>query len=468
MSKSSRKTYDTEIITVRQVNAYNADSSLIPALNVLTADGAGGTFWGVPSTLGVSPAINTLVVDNVPVVADASYNTFSICTLQGMGSFVSDKQINLFAKGFSEIDISGANTIRAYSNAIVSPTLTLVGQNGIAISSDPTSGSIYFTGQYAVAGSNYSYSQMNITSNAANPANNTYLTATSPAGVLNITGVGDVLLSTQSPNSVFIEISTFNSSNYLNTSTVAHTAYASTLSTVSTLFTDLPKASTLSGMFVSSLLSTSGSLQTRIQNGETNVMQNYTNIDFFKVCSTSLTLNAMELNAGLVSSISYASSININSYRGILGGNSNAGVLTLSSASLRLDSMSTMIKKNAQVRLTMCPSMRFDFQVPTDTVFYVSSYVQAGLTPVPNTTFVRPWLLRGGTGQNLYADTISFTIPGSSLNNSGLTSTYTICHRIQGFTGVTYGSLTSNAEQLISGDNTLSVLLTGSNYTTIY
>ena len=343
-----------------------------------------------------------------------------------------------------------------------------MGRNGISISSDPASNAIYFTGQYATGGENYCYSQMNIISNSANPANNTYLSATSPSGQLNIIGVGDILLSTQSPNSVFIEISTFNSSNYLETSTIANTAYASTLSTVSTLFTDIPQASTMSGMFISSLLSTSTRLQKRMQDNETNVMQNYTNIDFFKVCSTSLSFKTIDLNAGLVSSISYASSININAYRGILGGISNAGTLSLSSGSLRFDSMSTMIKKNAQVRLTMSPSMRFDFQVPTDTMFYVSSFLQVGDSMVPNTTFVRPWLVRGSSAQNLYADTINFTVAGSSLNNDGLTSTYTICHRIQNFSGLTYGALNCNAEQLICGDNTLSVLLTGANYATIY
>jgi len=466
---SSRKTYDTEIITVRQVNAYKADNSLIPALNVLTADGKGGTFWGVPSTLGVNPAINTLVVDNVPIVPTEAYNTFSICTLQGIGSFVSPQtnQLNLFSKGFNQIDISGGNTLRGYSNAIVSPTLTFVGQNGIGITSDPTTNNIYFTGQYSAGGTNYCYSQVNVISNSANPANYTYLTAMSPASQLNLTGVGDILLTTQSPNSVNIQISSFNSRNYLNISTVAYTAYASTLSTVSSLFTDRPTNSTLQGFFISSLLSTSANIQTTLQRDQTNVMQNYTNLNAFITCSTNITNKAIALNSGLVSTIAYASSININAYRGILYGTSNNGTLTLSSASLRLDSVSTMIKKNAQVRLTMCPSMRFDFRPFTDTIYYVSSYVQVGQTPVPNTMFVRPWIARSNN-PNLYADTISFTIPGSSLNNVGLTSTYTICHRIESFTSVVYGSLNCNAEQLIGGDNTLSVLLTGGNYTTIY
>ena len=468
---SSRKTYDTEIITVRQVNAYNTNNSLIPALNVLTSDGAGGTFWAIPSTLGVSPAINTLVVDNVPLTSDLSQNQISILTGPGLGSYADNltKTATFFSKGFTRFDVSGGNTINAYSNSIVSPTVKFVGSNGISISSDPVLGFLYFNGQnLAISTGIYGYSQINVTSNTADPSGNLYLTAQSPSTVLNVKGTGDIILTANVESNVFtIGISSFNSQEYLNISSIAYNSYGSTLSTVSSLFIDNIEASSLNGGSISSLLSTSAYLQTRIQNNETNVMQNYTNIDVFKLLSTSIINNTRQLNAGLVSSISFASSININQFRGTLQGYSNSLALTLSSAALRFDSMSSMINAGAQVRLTMSPSLRFDFSNAADTLFYVSSYVGVGNSLIPS-PFVRPWLFRGGTRCNLYTDTINFTFPSNTLNNVGLTSTYTLYHRIESFTGMTFGaSLNCNAEQLISGDNTLSVLLTGRNYTSI-
>jgi hypothetical protein len=469
---SSRKTYDTEIITVRQVNAYNTNNSLIPALNVLTSDGAGGTFWAIPSTLGVSPAINTIAVDNVSLTSDLSQNQISILTGPGLGSYADNltKTATFFSKGFTRFDVSGGNTINAYSNSIVSPTVKFVGSNGISISSDPVLGFLYFNGQnLAISTGIYGYSQINVTSNTADPSGNLYLTAQSPSTVLNVKGTGDIVLTANVESNLFtIGISSFNSREYLNISSIVYNSYGSTLSTVSSLFADNIITSTLNGGCISSLLSTSAYLQTRLQNNETNVMQNYTNIDLFKVCSTNITNKAIELNTGLLSSISFASSININQFRGTLQGYSNSLALTISSAGLRFDSMSSMINAGAQVRLTMSPSLRFDFSNAADTLFYVSSYVGVGTSLIPN-PFVRPWLFRGGTRCNLYTDTINLTFPANSLNNVGLTSTYTLYHRIESFTGMTFGaSLNCNAEQLISGDNTLSVLLTGRNYTSIY
>jgi hypothetical protein len=530
---SSRKTYDTEIITVRQVNAYNTNNSLIPALNVLTSDGVGGTFWAIPSTLGVSPAINTIIVDNIALTSDLSQNQVSINTGPGLGSYTDNlsKTTTLFSKGFTTFDVSGGNTINAYSNSIVSPTVKFVGSNGISISSDPLLGFLYFNGQnLAISTGIYGYSQINVTSNTADPSGNLYLTAQSPSTVLNVKGTGDILLTANVESNIFtIGISSFNSHDYLNISSIAYNSYGSTLSTVSSLFIDNIKGSSLNGGSISSLISTSAYLQTRLQNGETNVMQNYTNLDIFKLYSTNMngkinqinlqtvssttfaatmypstlstvsslfidnakgstisgqcisslistsaslqtniTNKTTQLNAGLISSISFASSININEFRGTLQGYSNSLALTLSSAALRLDSMSTMINAGAQVRLTMSPSLRFDFLDVSDNLYHISTYVGVGTSLIPS-PFVRAWFSRGGTRCNLYTDTINFTFPANSLNNVGLTSTYTVYHRIESFTGMTFGAtLNCNAQQLISGDNTLSVLLTGRNYTSIY
>jgi len=483
---SSRRTYDTQIITVRQVNALNFNNSVIDAQRVLTTDGAGGTYWAVPSSLGSFGAVNEMIVDNKTIVADLSYNRFYLSTAQGMGSLINPntKLITLYSKGFDTIDISGGNTVYSSSNSVISPTFTLVGGNGINISSDPLTRSIYIQGGNPMISTGiYGYSKLNVISNASTitastirNSNTNILNASSPSTILSFAGIGDVLLSTNvTQNIVYVRISTFTSRGYNDLSGVAFGTLSSCLSTVSTLFVSNSRIVTLSNAFTSSLVSTVGTLEYNISRDAYNVQNNYTNIDVFKLLSTAVLNTDMNMNTtntifnkGLLSTVSYASTINVDAYRGILKGVVAGANYTVSSAAFRLDSMSTLLNYNAQVSLSYSPSMRFDFTVAQDTLFYVSTLLICGITPLHLTTFVRPWVVRSGNQITLYNDTIRTTFASQLVNNISLTSTYTYLHRIDTFTNISYpGTLTSNAESLMSGNNTLSVILTGTNYRSI-
>ena len=482
---SSRRTYDAQIITVRQINALNYNNSVIDAQRVLTTDGAGGTYWAVPSSLGSFGALNELVVNNKRIVCDLSYNRFYISTAQGLGCVTNSttKLITLYAKGFDTIDISGGNTIYSSSNSVISPTFTLVGGNGINISSDPITRSIYIQGGTPMVSTGiYGYSKLNVISNASTVTastiknlNTSFLNATSPSTILSFAGIGDILLSTNvAQNIVFVGISSFTSRGYNDLSGVAYGTFSSCMSTVSSLFANNTTINMLSNSFTSSLVSTVTTLDYKINRDANNVQSNYTNIDLFKILSTSVsdsnintqTANAI-FNRGLISTISFASSLNVNQYRGILKGNIGSGNhYTVSSASFRLDSMSTLLNKNAQVSLAYSPSMKFEFNVTQDTLFYVSTLIMCGSsnTSFPLTTFVRPWLARAGTSQiNLYTDTINTTFNSLMINNISLTSSYTFLHHIDNFNA----TLNCNAEYLVSGNNTLSIILTGTNYMSI-
>jgi len=484
---SSRRTYDTQIITVRQVNALNLNNSFIDAQRVLTTDGAGGTYWAVPSNLGSFSAVNELIVDNKRIVADLSYNRFYLSTAQGMGSIVNPntKLVTLYSKGFDTIDISGGNSIYSSSNSVISPTFRLVGGNGIHISSDPLTRSIYIQGGNPMVSTGiYGYSEVNVISNTTTITENTIknlnrniLTSTSPSTLLSFAGVGDVLLSTNiTQNIVFVGISSFTSRGYHDLSGVAYGTFSSCMSTVSSLFTNNTTVDNLSNSFRGSLISTTESLDYKISRNANTVQNNYTNIDLFKLLSTSVlngnlntnTTNTI-FNRGLLSTVSFASSLNCDQYRGILNGEVTGSHYTMSSASFRLDSMSTLLKYNAQISLAYSPSMRFDFNVVQDTVFYVSTLLLAGESLFPLTTFVRPWLVRSGASQiHLYNDTINTTFDAQIINNMSFTSSYTFLHHIDNFNNITYdGPLNYNAESLVSGNNTLSIILTGTNYRSI-
>lgn len=484
---SSRRTYDTQIITVRQVNALNYNNSFIDAQRVLTTDGRGGTYWAVPSSLGSFGAVNELVVDNKSVVSDLSYNRFYISTAQGMGSIVNSntKLITLYSKGFDTIDVSGGNSIYSSSKSIISPTFTLVGGNGVNISSDPITRSIYIQGASPMISTGiYAYSKLNVISNASTVTINTIqnsntsvLNSMSPSTVLTFAGVGDIVLSTNvTQNIVFVGISTFTSRGYHDLSGVAYGTFSSCMSTVSSLFTNNTTVVNLSNFITSSLVSTTGSLQYQIDRTERNVQNNYTNLDLFKILSTSLfnsytntQATTIAFNRGLISTVSYASTLNVNDYRGILNGSVSPNNYLVSSASFRLDSMSTFLNYNAQVSLSYSPSMKFSFNVAQDTLFYMSTLLMCGTEILPLTTFVRPWLVRGGASQiQLYTDTIHTTFNAQMVKNISLTSSYTFLHHVDTFTNITYNlPLNCNAESLPSGNNTLSVILTGTNYRSI-
>jgi hypothetical protein len=494
---SSRRTYDTQIITIRQVNALNSNNSVIAAQRVLTTDGEGGTYWAVASNLGGFGALNELVVNEKRFVTDLSYNKISLNTTYGLGCIANSttKEITLFSKGFDTIDISGGNTIYSYSNSIISPTFKFVGGNGVNISSDPLKREIYITGQPATVTGSYAYNTINVISNASTitastirNSNTAVLTALSPISRLSLAGIGDILLSTNiTQNITYLSISSFTSKGYHDLSGVAYGTFSSCMSTVSSLFLDKSALNNIA-VFVStaSLVSTTKELSENIARTDYNIQNNYTNKDAFNVLSNSVTtqrgdLQAIDsiLNRGIISTVSFASSLNVASYKGILVPvvNQQQFTYTVSSVSFRLDSMSTMLNRKCQISLSYSPSLHFDInsaQQTDDKILYMSTLLVCGnyevnTTTFNDTTFVRPWLIYTGTSNTFYNDTINMTFSSDLINNIGLTSSFTMLHRINNYSGASFnpGPLGFDTEFYTSGNNTLSVILTGTNYTSI-
>jgi hypothetical protein len=480
---SSRRTYDTQIITVRQINALNTNNSYIPPNRILTTDGVGGTYWAVPSSLGSFGTYNEVVVNNLPFIADLSYNRLYISTAQGMGSITNSttKLVTLFSKGFDTINVAGGNTIFSSSNSIISPTFTLVGGNGISISSDPLTREIFINGRTpAISTGIYGYSQINVISNASTVtistiqnSNNSFLTATSPSTVLGFAGVGDMILSTNvAQNMVYLSISSFTSEGYSDLKSVAYGNFASCMSSVSSLFLN---RSLISSLVNSGLISTTASLQYQISRNANNVQDNYTNLDLYKILSSSVasmsTVNSTNtiFNRGLVSTVSFASSINVGAHRGNVKGLVDVnGNFSISTCSFRLDSMSTFLNYNSQISLSYSPSMVLNFNVSQDTLYYVSTVIVAGVTSFPLTTFCRPWLVKAGSSNQVYTDTINTTFNASIVRNTSITSNYTYLHRIEPFSNAIYDPQGITGDSLISPNNTLTIMLSGTNYRSIH
>jgi hypothetical protein len=213
---SKRRSYDTDEITLRKVFAKSVvDNANIGALKVLTADGAGGTYWTIPSTNGAwNPSFNRIVTSAGTFTADLSYNTFTLSqgTSIGFTEGEGDNQLYIFGKSFNEVNVVGNNPIYAFENNTLNPVLRMEGTGGLNIRSDPTTNTLTFD----VQGNQISTSQntfqrvkvlntSTITNGVSSLSDFVILNANDTSSILTFAGIGDIELSTNyTTNTIFI------------------------------------------------------------------------------------------------------------------------------------------------------------------------------------------------------------------------------------------------------------------------
>ena len=281
------------MITLRQIYAYNSNNSVIPVGKTLIANGKGGTYWDYISSVNPGqPAFNQINVMGSNFIADASYNIFTISTLDNIGIIrnVPEKEIVFYGKSFSQFDVSGGNTIVSYSNNTLTPTVRFVGSNGIHVSSDPLTNTLYFQGTPGnISTGIYGYNELkltnvsSVTGGALVASNSLFLTATSPSTVLEVNGVKDILFhANTSNNSYFISISSFSSEEYLTISSLV----VGNISTVSSLFYDRPQVGTATSSIMNSLSNVSTGIDSTIRYNALYFTTNYTTLDEFWPVST--------------------------------------------------------------------------------------------------------------------------------------------------------------------------------------
>lgn len=246
---SSRRTYDTDVITLRTVFAKNALNSNIPALRVLTADGAGATYWAIPSSLGQNPAFNEIITSAATYTADLSYNRFRLLAGEGIGmtnGSPGSNQTTLYSKAFTTVDVSGDNSFYAFTSNTVTPYINFATTGPIQVRSDPATNTLFIDGPYSVSTGQFCFTQLKVTPKASTITSSVttwggdFITANTPSTLFRFIGYNDIQLSTNvTTNSVFFTISTFTSKGYLDISANAYGAYPSSISTVSSLYTSL-------------------------------------------------------------------------------------------------------------------------------------------------------------------------------------------------------------------------------------
>jgi hypothetical protein len=209
---SKRRSYDTDEITLRKIFAKSAvDNKAVGAMRVLTADGTGGTYWGIPSTLGLNPSFNQINTDAGNFTADLSYNIFTLTQASGIGfsKGAGSNQLYIYGKAFNQIDVSGNSSLYGFTNNVVTPTVTLAGSGGISIRSNPQTNTLVFDAVGTqISSSIYSFQKVQVFSNAStitdqlSNVDSIILNAASPSTTIGYVGLNDIQLFTNATSNI--------------------------------------------------------------------------------------------------------------------------------------------------------------------------------------------------------------------------------------------------------------------------
>ena len=324
---SKRRSYDTDEITLRKVFAKSfANNSAIPAQRVLTADGAGGTYWAIPSTLGLTGSFNQINTSAGNFTADLSYNIFTLTSQSGIGftEGAGSNELNIYGKAFNQIDVSGNNSLYGFTNNVVTPTVKFAGIGGITVLSDPDTNTIVFASQgIQVSSSQFSFSRVQVYSNASTvrdslaSTNSVILNAASPSSILQYVGLTDILLSTNATNNVIFfglrstgSISTLTANvTSISTNYVKKTDFST--ATTALASTSLGYYNYLSTITIAGL----STLSTAIGNASVN-------LSTFNLSTTNVftsTINFNDINNGSLNTLAVSSGTLVLNGQGIVG-----------------------------------------------------------------------------------------------------------------------------------------------------
>ena len=206
---SFRKTLHLDAINVKTIFVRGQSNSNIPAFNVLTSDGAGGTMWMTLSSFKYGGAFHKIITTGATYTADISGAVLSILDGPNAGLINDSTAPNtayLYAKAFGQINISSGNSLLAYNSTTnrINSNVSFVGTGGITIRGDPQQNVVYFDGRELpfISTMPYSFSKVNVFSNVppctliASTSQSIIIQANGPSSLLSFVGVDPIKLVT--------------------------------------------------------------------------------------------------------------------------------------------------------------------------------------------------------------------------------------------------------------------------------
>ena len=254
-SASSRRTLDTDNITLRKIFArLPTNNSDPPATYVLASGGNGTTYWAQPSTLGEFPSFQEYRTD-VGTFFPSTSTTIQV--FQGTNVYMSSiglANLLLTSPLFDQIDISGSGTLYAFSNYQVQDTFKIASEGFVSSATTPINNTLFLSSTRSappISTNLISFQQLKIQSTVTIPVDLTQMTGNSLfvkndlLMMPSLIGQRDLLLRpTVQPLQIQVELSSYSAKGYLALSTLVNTNFVSTLSTMSSIYVDKTSFST--------------------------------------------------------------------------------------------------------------------------------------------------------------------------------------------------------------------------------
>lgn len=414
-SASSKRSLDTDYITFRQVFAKLSDNSQVPANYVLASVGDGRTYWAAPSTLGLQPTFSEFQFDSNAYSGTNENRILQLTGSNGIGlSTVQTSSLQLFAKSFQFIDISGVSSLYAYSNFRLKNSFLVATEGFLSSSTLPAENTLTIQSLVqapALSTNIISYQSLKVISSMISPADpsefagNMIWSKTDPSTFPVFSGVQDFVFRTVfTPPTIGVELSSYSAKEFLQISSLVATSYLSTLSSISSLYTQ-------KDIFSTALISLS---TTEYRYYSTNVstafgVSNYTQItynqkfgdtlaratiiqlnDQFGILNVGLsTVSSFKTpvyvmtstNKGFIDSYSTAQTLSTSTFSNFTEGSIfNFTVNGLFAVSTQLSTLSTSIGLNIQLLANGITNQSQNFIISTtstfqnlDTIGYISS-----------------------------------------------------------------------------------------------
>lgn len=287
----------------------------MPAFRVLATDGQGGTSWLTLSTLTTGGAFHKIVTTTGTYTADASGATFTILDTPTAGLLpnpTASNSVFIYAKAFSQIDVSGSNTIYSFDARTqeVRSNVNIVGAGGIQVFSDPQTNTLTFDGAlipYLSTPFNpYSFSEFQVYSNVPvgtlvpSTTSSIIMEASDPSTLLKFVGVDPMNIRTDyARNTIFFEIPAL-ASGILQTISIQQAFLLSTAIDFQTFVNLSTTVSTMSSTVV---------YQPQFQAG----LSTLSSATFGRINAYSTSIGSIETLRSGISSISTSSALQVNS-----------------------------------------------------------------------------------------------------------------------------------------------------------
>ena len=153
---SSQRTENIDILNVRKILAKGDNNTTLAANKILITDGKGGTIWIDKGTFTGTPvSFDTIKTTQATFTSGLANTTFSILDGPNAGCIPvsgSPNTVQVYAKAFSQINVTGQNSVSAFNptTGILQSTLQFVGSGITNIITDSSQNIIRFnTPNYA-------------------------------------------------------------------------------------------------------------------------------------------------------------------------------------------------------------------------------------------------------------------------------------------------------------------------------